>query len=125
MSKLSATAAAAYAGDFAGSLHMVGGATVAKVRTKLPQVNGVAHPKPGTRCAQVWGYCDEQRAQGVHPTVPAARKALPTLDPTTVQVQYYRYRKYHGYSTPVAAVVLQVPPPPVAAPTTQEDAAKG
>lgn len=126
MSKLSATAAAAYAGDFAGTLHMVGGAaTAAKVRTKLPQVNGVAHPKPGTRCAQIWEWCDSQRAAGVHLTVKGARTALATLDPTTVQVQYYRYRKYHGYSTPVAAVVQVPPPPPVAAPTVQEDSNEG
>lgn len=112
MSKLNANAtAAAFATEFAAPLVLQGGATVAKVRTKLPQVNGVAHPKAGTRCAKIWEWCDDQRAKGVHPTVPNARKALPELDPTTVQVQYYRYRKYHGYSTPVA---VAVPPPPPA-----------
>ncbi len=103
--------------EFTGALVLQGGAATAKVRTKLPQVNGVAHPKAGTRCAQVWGWCDQQRTAGVHPTVKGARAALPTLDPTTVQVQYYRYRKYHGYSTPVAAPTLPVAP--VAAPTEQ------
>jgi hypothetical protein len=97
--------------EFMGALVLQGGGSAAKVRTKLPQVNGVAHPKEGTRCAQVWAWCDQQRNAGVHPTVKGARAALPTLDPTTVQVQYYRYRKYHAYSTPVAA--------PVAAPAEQ------
>ena len=115
MSKLNAaTAAAAFATEFAAPLVLQGGSTVTKVRTKLPQVNGVAHPKQGTRCAKIWEWCDEQRNAGVHPTVKGARAALKDLDPTTVQVQYYRYRKYHGYSTPVA-VAVAVPPPPLVA----------
>lgn len=89
--------------EFMGALVLQGGATTKPVRTKLPQVNGVAHPKAGTRCAAIWEWCDQQRANNVHPTVPNARAALPHLDPTTVQVQYYRYRKYHGYSKPAAA----------------------
>lgn len=101
MSELNAAAIAAYTTEFSAPLVLQGG-SAAKVRTKLPQVNGVAHPKPGTRCAQVWEWCDQQRANNVHPTVKAARAALAQLDPTTVQVQYYRYRKYHGYTAPVA-----------------------
>jgi len=101
--------------EFTGALVLQGGAATAKVRTKLPQVNGVAHPKEGTRCAQIWEWCDQQRTAGVHPTVPNARKALPELDPTTVQVQYYRYRKYHGYRKGAVAA----PALPVAAPTEQ------
>lgn len=114
MSKLTATATAvAFANEFAAPLVLQGGAAApaSKGRTKLPLVNGVAHPKPGTRCAQIWAWCDQQRANNVHPTVKAARAALAQLDPTTVQVQYYRYRKYHGYSAPAAT--------PAAAPVTQ------
>lgn len=67
-------------------------------RTRAPQVNGVAPPQGTGACAKVWAICNAIQASGSTPTIGAvkAQAALQNLDPTTTQVQYYRWRKHQG-----------------------------
>ncbi len=88
------------AAEFAAPLHLAGG-KVTKVRAprvQLPEANGVKHPKAGTKCAEIWVWCDAQMEAGTRPEAKALRAALTHLDNTTCTVQYYRWRKYHGIS---------------------------
>jgi hypothetical protein len=48
----------------------------------------------------VWAICDAITAEGKTPTIGMvkAQGAAQGLDATTVQVQYYRWRKHQGIS---------------------------
>ena len=67
-------------------------------RARAPQVNGVSRPQGTGACAKVWAICDAIQASGSTPTIATvkAHAALQSLDPTTTQVQYYRWRKHQG-----------------------------
>lgn len=60
-----------------------------------PRVAG--RPKPGGKCAAIWDFCDKALADGVTPQLAQVRAAL-DLNETTVAIQFYRWRKFVGYT---------------------------
>lgn len=61
--------------------------------------HGVTAPKEGGRCAAVWDRLDTMRSAGMEPTV---AEVLAVADQeewnaTTTRIQYYNWRKFHGY----------------------------
>lgn len=54
-------------------------------------------PKPGGKCAAIWDFCDKALADGVTPQLAQVRAAL-DLNETTVAIQFYRWRKFVGYT---------------------------
>jgi len=73
-------------------------AVPAKVRVSQPEQHGVKRPKDGTKCAEIWAWCDMTDASGTRPEAKVLRAALPHLDDTTKTVQFYRWRKFNGIS---------------------------
>jgi len=63
------------------------------------EANGVKQPATGTICRQIWDYCDEVERLGQMPQAKALRAwGAGKLDDTTMTVQFYRWRKFKGYS---------------------------
>jgi hypothetical protein len=60
-----------------------------------PRVAG--RPKPGGKCAAIWDFCDKAVAGGVTPQLAQVRAEL-DLNETTVAIQFYRWRKFVGYT---------------------------
>lgn len=62
--------------------------------------NGVKEPSAGGLCAAAWQACDKAMADlGRTPTVKEvlAGKHIAGLNETNVRVEYYPWRKFHGY----------------------------
>lgn len=67
-----------------------------KIQANRPEQNGVKRPSAGTKCAQIWDWCDEVHNAGDKVTAKELKSALPALDATTCTVQFYRWRKFMG-----------------------------
>ena len=67
-----------------------------KIQANRPEQYGVKRPSAGTKCAQIWAWCDEVHNAGDVVRAKELRAALPALDDTTKTVQFYRWRKFNG-----------------------------
>lgn len=71
-----------------------------KIQKDREERNGLKRPSAGGICAQLWDLFDAMYAEkGMVPTPKPAkeRSAELNLDPTTTQVQLYRWREFMGF----------------------------
>lgn len=71
-----------------------------KIEKDREERNGIKRPSRGGKCATLWSLFDEMLAEsGMVPTPKPAkeRSAEMGLDPTTTQVQLYRWREFMGF----------------------------
>lgn len=88
---------------------------------KMPEQNGIRHPKPGGKCAAVWDIADGLRA--TNDEVPAMSDVIEVvkergLSEGNARTEYARWRTFHGIA-PVGRKKKEeaVPPAPPAPPS--------
>jgi hypothetical protein len=71
-----------------------------KIQKDREEKNGVKRPSEGGKCATLWALFDTMHSEkGMVPTPKPAkdRSAVIGMDPTTTQVQLYRWREFMGF----------------------------
>lgn len=84
----------------AKATHSVATGEGLKIQKNREEKNGVKRPSEGGKCATLWSLFDTMYAEkGMVPTPKPAkdRSALQGMDPTTTQVQLYRWREFMGF----------------------------
>lgn len=82
----------------------------AKESNKMPEQNGIRHPKPNTKTGEVWAKCNELSTKlGRTVTRAEILAALPDTVKDTVTTQYAFWRKFHGISGRVTIPVETAP----------------
>lgn len=74
-------------------------AAPAKPKLELREQNGITEPRPGSKTRRVWDIATEiGEGKGAPPTLAEVKEQAEAegLNPSTVQTQYNRFRRFYG-----------------------------